>query len=104
MGSGQGARATAVAAACGALPRAPTPWPRLTAPHAATSPAGELRYQALVDASYGWPPSVVSKGPGVAFTGGSPIAVLGPRVPGFRRELATGLWGQPGFSCNGTLK
>lgn len=66
--------------------------------------AGELRYQALVEPEYGWPPAVISKGEGVAFTGGSPIAVLGPQVPGFRRELASGLWGQPGFSCNDTLK
>ena len=64
----------------------------------------ELRFQALVEPAYGWPPSLISKGPGVAFTGGSPIAVTGPEVPGFSRYLATGLWGQPGFACNGTLK
>lgn len=67
-------------------------------------PAGELRYQTLVEPAYGWPPSLVSEGPGIAFTGGSPIAVNGPEVQGYRRELATGLWGQPGFSCNDTLK
>ncbi|PSC73768.1 serine threonine-kinase [Micractinium conductrix] len=39
-----------------------------------------------------------------SFTGGAPLAVTGPEVPGFTRYPASGLFGQQGYSCYGTLK
>lgn len=41
-----------------------------------------------------------------AEAGAVPFGVLPTtlQVPGFSRQLGKGLFGQPGYSCNGTLK
>lgn len=52
----------------------------------------------------GWPPATLAKGHGVAFSGGAALAVAAPDVEGFTSMLGSGLWGQPGFDCPGTLK
>ena len=64
----------------------------------------ELRQQPLVQPGLGWPPAVLSKGQGVTFTGGSPVATVASPVDGFTAYPASGLFGQPGFECEGTLK
>ena len=66
--------------------------------------AGELRYQALAEPALGWPAFVIAKGEGVSFVGGSPIEVAGPNVPGYTRLLGSGLFGQQGFDCEGSLR
>jgi len=66
--------------------------------------AGELRFEELATPLQGWPPSVLGKGEGIGFTGGAPLAVYGPMVEGYARRLGTGVYGQPGFDCPGTLK
>lgn len=63
----------------------------------------ELRHQQLAEPDFGWPPAVVAKGSGIAFTAGAPLAVTGPPVDGFEVQLGTGLFGQPGMDCPGTL-
>ena len=51
------------------------------------------------------PPPCTLQGPEAAnFTAGSPLAVGGPEVPGFRRYLGTGLFGQQGYTCPGTTQ
>lgn len=64
----------------------------------------ELRSQMLVEPGLGWPPAVLTKGPGVKFTCGSPVAVAAPALPGFEVYPAAGLFGQQGHACEGTLK
>jgi hypothetical protein len=64
----------------------------------------ELRWQYLA-AEVGWPPGLISKGPEAAnFTTGSPIAAGGPQLSGFKRLMGTGLFGQPGYPCPGSLQ
>ncbi|PRW59527.1 Serine threonine- kinase CTR1 [Chlorella sorokiniana] len=67
--------------------------------------AGEcqLLHQQLVEPRFGWPPAVLAKGNSIPFVAGAPVAVTGPEVPGFTRRIARGLFGQPGYTCNGTL-
>ncbi|KAL4445436.1 hypothetical protein ABPG77_011261 [Micractinium sp. CCAP 211/92] len=64
----------------------------------------ELRWQQLAVPEMGWPPATLAKGHGVAFSGGAALAVAAPDVEGFTSMLGSGLWGQPGFDCPGTLK
>jgi len=64
----------------------------------------ELRFQELVEPSIGWPPAVLSKGPGVTFTAGSPIAVTGTPVPGYQLYMGSGLFGQQGFNCPESIR
>jgi hypothetical protein len=61
-------------------------------------------FQPLSAPELGWPPAVVAKGEGVQLSGGSPIAVTGPEVPGYRRHLGTGLFLQQGYACYGSVR
>lgn len=67
-------------------------------------PAGELRFQSLVAPELGWPPALLAKGPGVPFVSGTPIVTVGPEVPGYRRLLGSGLFGQRGYPCAESIK
>lgn len=63
-----------------------------------------LQFQGLAQPQLGWPPAVIAKGQWVPFMGGSSLAVTGPELPGYSTELGSGLWGQPGYNCPGSLE
>ena len=51
------------------------------------------------------PAAHAAQGPqAVNFTTGAPLAVGGPLLPGFKRLMGTGLFGQPGYPCAGSLQ
>ena len=80
----------------------PAPLTRRCLPPPPRLPAGMLQYQGIVAPGLGWPPATAGRADG--FVGGSPLVSLAPEVPGYRRLVGTGLFGQPGYQCNGTLK
>jgi len=66
--------------------------------------AGELRFQSLVVPKLGWPPALLGKGPHIPFASGSPLVTVGPPLPGYTRQLGSGLFGQRGYTCPESLK
>lgn len=46
-------------------------------------PAGQLLYSDTVGPPYWFPPAVIAKGADVPFTGGAPLALSAPPVPGY---------------------
>lgn len=70
-----------------------------------TSHAGELRYQELVDPSNGVPPYLMAKGAAAgSFRAGAPVSAWGPPLPGYDRQIAGGLYAQPGTPCPDRIK
>lgn len=62
-----------------------------------------LQFQLMVQPQFGWPPTVIAKGPSVQFMGGSPIAAAWPDQPGYTKWLGAGFWSQAGYDCPTTL-
>jgi len=88
-------------------PYAPHPTPQTLCSLPPVFGAGELRHQLLVEPAQGWnprPPTLLAKGPGIAFSAGAPQMAFGPVVPGFDRLVGRGMFGQPGFDCAGSIR
>lgn len=66
----------------------------------------ELRRQLFVDPATGGPPILIAKGQGAGgFTAGAPMYVhAGPELPGFTCIVGGGLFGQPGYVCEGSVR
>ncbi|PRW33664.1 serine threonine- kinase receptor R831 [Chlorella sorokiniana] len=64
----------------------------------------ELRFQSLVAPKLGWPPALLGKGPHIPFVSGSPLMTVAPPLPGYKRLLGSGLFGQRGYTCPESLK
>lgn len=73
-------------------------------PALATLGAGELRFQSLVVPNLGWPPALLGKGPHNPFVSGSPIVTVAPPLPGYKRLLGSGPFGQRGYTCPESLR
>lgn len=90
----------ASAAGCLAAPHRPTPWH----PTHLHRLAGQLRYQPVSFAVTAAPPVLLAHGESVQFTGGTPLLMWAPEVPGFERRPGETVVITGAFPCEASLR